>query len=136
MNHSGTTVPLFALGSSIHPSFHPRFLVQAEPSEHTPLLDNDSSPHPKPTASNAGDEGEPITREDLDRIMNGGDVESLDSRQEDAILGEGSGLKDWGRGRVTVFREGGKLIICDQEGESDKVRRSDEPGNVSVRRIQ
>jgi hypothetical protein len=104
---------LFALGSSIHPSFHPRFLVQAEPSEETPLLEG----------SNDEQEGEPITNAEIDKILNGGDQESLDSRQEEAIIGDGSGLKDWGRGRVTVFREGRKLLICDEEGESVSIQR-------------
>ena len=115
---SGTTVPLFALGSSIHPSFHPRFLVAdgsvagsfagSEAGEETPLLDG---PRDR-------DEGEPITRKEINRILTGdkGDAESLDSRQEDAMIGEGTGLDDWGRGRVTVFVEGNKLLICDEEG--------------------
>jgi hypothetical protein len=114
LTNVGTTVPLFALGSSVHPSLHPRFLVQndtvSEAGEETSLLDH---------ASGDGEVGEPITRAEIDKILTGdhGDEESLDSRQEDALVGNGSGLKDWGRGRVTVFVEGSKLIICDQEGE-------------------
>jgi hypothetical protein len=108
---AGTTVPLFALGSSVHPSFHPRFLVSegSEAGEDTPLLNT----------SGGYDEGEPITREEIDKILTGdqGDAESLDARQEDALMGHQSGLKDWGRGRVTVFVEGFKLLICDEEGE-------------------
>jgi len=68
--------------------------------------------------------------------MNGGDAESLDSRQAEAIVGDGSGLEDWGRGRVTVFQEGSRLLICDQEGEFlmwDSVLII--LGNVSVRKI-
>lgn len=104
-------MPLFALGSSVHPSFHPRFLVTdttvSEAGEETPLLDRVG-----------GDEGEPITRAEIDRILTGnkGDEESLDSRQADELIGQGSGLKDWGRGRVTVFVEGSNLLICDEEG--------------------
>lgn len=114
----GTTVPLAALGSSVHPAFHPRFMVTEErfagtpgnPDEETPLIDN----------SGDRDEGKPITRKEIDRILTGdhGDEESLDSRQADALIGHGSGLKGWGRGRVTVFVEGNKLLICDEEGES------------------
>lgn len=66
-----------------------------------------------------GDEGEPITREELERILKGdiGDEESLDSRQANQLIGKGSGLDDWGRGRVTVFVEGSNLLICDEEGK-------------------
>ena len=118
-HQTGTTVPLFALGSSVHPSLHPRFLVQntsanvseaGEAGEESSLLGR---------ASGDGDVGEPITRAEIDKILTGdhGDEESLDSRQEDALVGKGSGLKNWGRGRVTVFVEGSKLLICDEEGE-------------------
>jgi hypothetical protein len=51
-----------------------------------------------------------------------GDAESLDSRQEHAVIGEGTGLDDWGRGRVTVFAEGSKLLICDEDGASEHAR--------------
>jgi len=120
----------------LHPSFHPKFLVQVDdgPSETTSLLSNDLHSHAR--QSRDKDEGEPITRAELDRIMNGGDAESLDSRQAEAIVGDGSGLEDWGRGRVTVFQEGSRLLICDQEGEFlmwDSVLII--LGNVSVRKI-
>jgi hypothetical protein len=39
-----------------------------------------------------------------------------DSGQQDAILGDGSGLKRWGKGKITVYNEGKRLLICDQEG--------------------
>ena len=108
-------MPLFALGSSIHPSFHPRFLVtdSSETDEETPLMGGQEN----------RDEGEPITREEIDNILSGvkGDAESLDSRQENQLIGKGSGLDDWGRGRVTVFVEGSKLLICDEEGVSVSV---------------
>jgi hypothetical protein len=114
----GTTIPMFALGSSLHPDFHPRFLVRADPvqasedGEHTPLL------HDSPDER---EQGEDITQAEIDQILQGdnhADVESLDPGQQDALIGKGSGLKDWGRGRVTVFVEGDKLLICDQEGAS------------------
>jgi len=136
---TGTTVPLFALGSSVHPSLHPRFLVQnaststngSEAGEESSLLGR---------ASGDGEIGEPITRAEIDKILTGnhGDEESLDSRQEGALLGKGSGLKDWGRGRVTVFVEGSKLLICDEEGESiciDSRCVVDDVGSVSIRKI-
>lgn len=64
------------------------------------------------------DEGHSITRAELARILNrDGGHEELDSSQRDALVGQGSGLAKWGRGRVSVYNEGNKIVICDEEGE-------------------
>ena len=108
-------IPLWALGSAVDDSLHPRFLIHydQEADEESPLL-GDTDP---------GDEGEPITREELDKILTGeSDRESLDSNQQDAILGHGSGLRRWGKGKIRVYNEGRRLLICDQEGESSGSR--------------
>lgn len=42
---------------------------------------------------------------------------NLTDSQREALLGDGSGLKDWGRGKVNVYNEGSNLIICDEQGE-------------------
>ncbi len=105
----GITIPFFLLGSSLHPSFHPKFLVQNtgnEPSETTSLLHD-------------ADEGEPLDADALERLMSSDNREdgNLTDSQREALLGDGSGLKDWGRGKVNVYNEGSNLIICDEQGE-------------------
>ena len=119
--NSGTTVPLFALGSAVNPSFHPRFLVQSVGLDVGEANQSEADEETSLLRQRAGDTeiGQPISRAEIDRILTGGhgDEESLDSRQEDALVGKCSGLKDWGRGRVTVFVEGNKLLICDEEGQ-------------------
>lgn len=119
-------IPLLALGSAVDSSLHPKFLIHydTEANEESSLLGNNEP----------GDEGEPITRKDLDAILTGdNDRESLDSNQQDAILGHGSGLKKWGKGKISVYNEGKRLLICDQAGKSRQGELM--VGNVSVRRI-
>jgi hypothetical protein len=103
-------IPLLALGSAVDSSLHPRFLIHydTEANENSALLGN-----PDPD-----EEGEPITRAELDRILTGdADQESLDSGQQNAILGDDSGLGKWGKGKISVYNEGRRLLICDEEGE-------------------
>jgi hypothetical protein len=102
-------IPLLALGSSIDSSLHPRFLIHydEEANEQSPLM---GQPDPD-------EAGADIPRAELEQILSGeADRESLDSGQQDAILGDGSGLKRWGKGKITVYNEGKRLLICDQEG--------------------
>ena len=125
----GITIPFFLIGSSLHPFLHPKFLVQAtdgmsEAGESSSLLHN-------------ADEGEPIDPNELDNLEEG----SISSEQRQALLGEDSGLRHWGRGKVSVYNQGSQLVICDEHGESivdllPLCIADSFLGNVSVRRIQ
>lgn len=68
------------------------------------------------------EEGATLSQDDLQRLTSNNDSPDgeLSSAQREALLDEGSGLKDWGRGKVSVYNEGSNLIICDEEGESSK----------------
>ena len=118
--NQGITIPFFLLGSSLHPSLHPKFLVTGDnassdtagASETTSLLHD-------------ADEGEPVDQDELDRLMSGGEGEQLSSGQRDALLDDKSGLKNWGRGKVNVYNQGSQLIICDENGELKASTRAD-----------
>ncbi|KAJ9121959.1 hypothetical protein QFC24_004542 [Naganishia onofrii] len=105
---------------------------------------NDDNDHPRAmmrkTSSKDPDEGEPITRAELHRILNdlANDEEDEDrqyttkrdgqgrltKRQKEALLTAGSGLEHWEHDKeILVYDEGNVLIVTDNEG------------NVSTRRI-
>jgi hypothetical protein len=123
---------------------------------------NDDNGHPRAmmrkTSSTDPDEGEPITRAELHRILNdlANDEEDEDrqyttkrdgqgrltKRQKEALLTAGSGLEHWEHDKeILVYDEGNVLIVTDNEGElvlfSPFVVQCSccNPGNVSTRRI-
>jgi hypothetical protein len=109
----------------VDPSFHPKFLVEAggndDASETTPLLDG-------------AEQGEPLDRDELRQILSQDPNGSLSNDQRKALLGKGSGLERWGRGRISVYNQGDQLVICDEAGECFN-RLTLTSGNVSVRKI-
>ncbi|GHJ88066.1 hypothetical protein NliqN6_4468 [Naganishia liquefaciens] len=163
----GVTVPTFLLASSVHPVWHPKNLIRTggdgelpEATEQTTLLkpltwlvqrygstsdeflDGDEPERGDASigkSSSDADEGEPISRKELHRILN----DMADNAEEDVfkstrrdgqgrltgkqkreLLGGGSGLEHWDlETEILVYDEGNVLIVCDNEG------------NVSTRRI-
>lgn len=110
-------MPFFLLGSSIHPSFHPKFLVQNE--ESRSQTEDDSGEGTRLLNDHEGDpdHGEPINRSELDQILHGQSSNNdISDEMRDQLLGDELS-KDWGRGRVSVYDEGSCLVICDEEGE-------------------
>lgn len=81
----------------------------------TPLLDDMDDVDPE-----ANDQGYPIDRAEIERILGDSHLDdrvSISSNQQEQLVGKG-GLTDWGRGRMSVYDEGNRLIICDEEGQS------------------
>lgn len=106
----------------MHPSFHPRFLVRADPAdEETPLLSNSNSDEAQAdTEAQDEDRGYPIERTEIERILGESHLDdrvSITSNQQEQLVGKG-GLGAWGRGRISVYDEGNCLMICDEDGES------------------
>jgi hypothetical protein len=86
-------------------------------------------------SSSDPDEGEPISRKELHRILNdmADDSEEdvskstrrdgqgrLTGKQKRELLKDGSGLEHWDQEtEILVYDEGNVLIVCDNEGESN-----------------
>ena len=106
---SGITIPFFLLGSSLHPSLHPKFLVQ----------DRNDTPDETTSLLHDAEEGEPLHEDELQRLLSSEESTSaeLSSSQRNALLNEDSGLKGWGRGKINVYNQGSNLVICDEHGE-------------------
>ena len=163
----GVTVPTFLLASSVHPVWHPKNLIRTggdgelpETTERTTLLkpltwlvqrygstsddflDGDEPERGGPSvgkSSSDPDEGEPISRRELHRILNdmADDAEQdvgkstrrdgqgrLTGKQKRELLKDGSGLGHWDQEtEILVYDEGNVLIVCDNEGECVSHRR-------------
>lgn len=105
----GTTVPISLLGSSIHPSLHPKFMVNEE--------DTDEEGDETSSLLGNGDQGHPISRSTLATILgDGSEARLLDGEAQRRLTGRGSGLEQWGRGRVSVYDQGSHITICDEHG--------------------
>lgn len=65
-----------------------------------------------------GEQGQPIDRQTLLDILGGGsEAQNVGGDRLKRLTGQGSGLEDWGRGRVSVYDEGSHITICDEQGE-------------------
>lgn len=147
----GITIPFFLLGSSIHPSFHPKFLIKSsdstytddgeaeggneEPSEYSPLRPIERLLRGYRTFSDDrnAEEGEPLSLEELAEIMDSGEQEqddmqhqgqseTLTAKQKKKLTGDGTGLERWGgSGKMSIYNEGSCITICDEDGMS-KIR--------------